>query len=740
MRFHFRALFRWRSAPRLLAIGATIALAAWLVPRRIEGLALVDGSHRWLADDQPIRRLVAWQPPAELTEVVTPRVPPDELTLPHWSNLGTTLYFTLRRAKGDWDLYRARRVDGRREGAVPLVELNTPSDEVGVSVSADGDELYLASNRPGGVGGFDLYVSRKSKAGWGLPQNLGKAINTAADELDPTLTPDGQRLFFTSDRGSSPAKTDLFIVRRPSLDSAWGEPAALRELNLAGSNERGGQVSPDGAFLYFSSDRPARRGEGTNFDLYRARLRVGEPAAGTSEIGNPENLGPDINTSADEVGAALSDGGFAMLVASNRPSDRLSDGDAPRWALYRSRAAEVERISSWDTGRWHALAAMWWKLLVIGAVVAAAVAVVRGRRVWLPEMAAMGRFFVAGLLLQGLVVGCMLLAPVGEQIAQRARTVRLRMTAMRVSDVEYGSHEPSQEEFERVADPPNVGAVAMPEVPRQVLPPPGMPVDDGQGVQALLTRLGGAQLPANASFHVPFVDSGGGLRGDHPGPTTMAHREPMAAPTPFEAIQSEPPGKQETPIETPLARPVELAGTAPEAAGPQRTPSGHGLVLELRVEPARFEPARAPTPLGSDSPTMPGATRAPLPRFAEPLVSPGEVTVPPGKPVIVNPFPLVEIQLAHAETGPAPRRVEMLLPQVPVVRAAIFEPAAIAEAGMKVTRATLVPRRDVRAAASPAGETVEDVKRADSDQACKATSWSRKRYRSGVGRRSGFPA
>jgi hypothetical protein len=58
--------------------------------------------------------------------------------------------------------------------------INSASDEIAASLSAEGDQIYFASNRPGGFGGIDLYVSKKQPTGtWSLPNNLGPAINTS---------------------------------------------------------------------------------------------------------------------------------------------------------------------------------------------------------------------------------------------------------------------------------------------------------------------------------------------------------------------------------------------------------------------------------------------------------------------------------------------------------------------------------------------------------------------------------
>ena len=99
-----------------------------------------------------------------------------------------------------YDLYRARLSDAGAAEAERLAELCTPFNEGAPCVSPAGDFLYLASDRPGGAGGFDIYRSRVRD---GTPQaatNLGEGVNTPANELDPGLAQLGFALYFSSDR------------------------------------------------------------------------------------------------------------------------------------------------------------------------------------------------------------------------------------------------------------------------------------------------------------------------------------------------------------------------------------------------------------------------------------------------------------------------------------------------------------------------------------------------------------
>jgi len=122
--------------------------------------------------------------------------------LPWLSADELTIYFASGPA-GDGDIFRATRA--RRSEwfspAEPVSELNTSSDEGGITVSADGREAIFMSNRPGGAGARDLYrVTRASATDPFGTAELLETIDTADNEIDPAFSPDGRELYFASNR------------------------------------------------------------------------------------------------------------------------------------------------------------------------------------------------------------------------------------------------------------------------------------------------------------------------------------------------------------------------------------------------------------------------------------------------------------------------------------------------------------------------------------------------------------
>ncbi|MCH8830095.1 MAG: PD40 domain-containing protein, partial [Planctomycetes bacterium] len=403
--------FRSRRGPVIVGTLLLIGLIVWLLPRRVDRVVPADGTASWDAENAPPRRQVVWKSPEEISNLLPDDSPSTRLATPRLTDGGATLYLTRRDENGRADIYRARLLDGRWQPAMPVAELNTAGDEIGPALSRDGQELFFYSNRPGGRGGFDLYVSSRKKNGWSVPRNLGDRVNTAADEYSPAISPDGKTLYFASNRTSETVDSqktaasrevwnatirtrrgkrtfDLFASRRDGGD--WRTPEPLARLNRKDSSEGTPYPSPDGAFLYFASDRKSRPGEKRNLDLYRARIVNGR-------IGRAENLGPRINTAAHETEPALSPEGFTLLFS----SDRFDGKDR----LFSSSAQEVFVEQEWDTSHLSVIPSFWWWTLAASLLVAVLLAVLTYRyRERMLEKVLPARFFFGSVLVNLLLL------------------------------------------------------------------------------------------------------------------------------------------------------------------------------------------------------------------------------------------------------------------------------------------------------------------------------------------------
>lgn len=148
--------------------------------------------------------------------------------------------------------------------------VNTEFWESAPSLSPDKRELYFSSNRPGGFGGKDIYVSRRLPNGkWSEPENLGEKINTAGDESCPFVHADNQTMYFTSNGLTGYGGDDLFLTRRQP-DGSWGSIENLGYPLNTTDNEGSLIVAADGKTAYYASDRADTRG---GLDLYSFEIR-----------------------------------------------------------------------------------------------------------------------------------------------------------------------------------------------------------------------------------------------------------------------------------------------------------------------------------------------------------------------------------------------------------------------------------------------------------------------------------
>jgi len=129
--------------------------------------------------------------------------------------------------------------------------INTKYYESHASVSSDGKKLYFTSNREGGIGELDLWVSEKDETGdWGVPVNLGGAVNTPYNEDTPFISRDGLTLTFSSEGHSSMGGYDIFISKQAA--GTWGNPANIGYPVSTTDDDLGFQPFDNGAFGYYS--------------------------------------------------------------------------------------------------------------------------------------------------------------------------------------------------------------------------------------------------------------------------------------------------------------------------------------------------------------------------------------------------------------------------------------------------------------------------------------------------------
>ncbi len=202
-----------------------------------------------------------------------------------------TLIFT--RFEGDEDLFVAQKEDNGWSTPRSLSsKINTDKNEGTCSISADGNTLvFTACHQKDGYGSCDLYISKKTGLNWQSPRNLGAVINSQSWESQPSLSADGHKLYFSSDRPKSIGGKDIWVSE---LDSSgeWTYPINLGETINTVFNEISPFIHSNNETLFFSSD--GREGMG-GFDLYISKLK-------NETWSVPVNLGYPINDFADQQG------------------------------------------------------------------------------------------------------------------------------------------------------------------------------------------------------------------------------------------------------------------------------------------------------------------------------------------------------------------------------------------------------------------------------------------------------
>lgn len=143
--------------------------------------------------------------------------------------------------------------------------INTAEWEGSCSISSDGRFLYFASERSGGLGGRDLYVSEKINGDWSPAVNLGPGINTPYNEDAPFIHPDGITLFFSSEGHKSIGGYDIMYSIKK--DNEWIEPVSMGIPLNTTEDDRFYVINAKGDRGYFSSNRGGAGGKGGQ-DIY----------------------------------------------------------------------------------------------------------------------------------------------------------------------------------------------------------------------------------------------------------------------------------------------------------------------------------------------------------------------------------------------------------------------------------------------------------------------------------------
>jgi len=211
-------------------------------------------------------------------------------------------------------------------------KINSTHSDFPASFSSDGLEMYFDSNRSGGKwDSFDIYVSRRPTTddAWGMPVELGPPISSSTVDACPIISRDGLSLYFSSlNRAGGYGSLDILVARRATVSDPWGEPENLGPTINTSQDDVASSISSDGLVLYTLRKAPPN-GPGNIYMSSRPTIN--------DAWGESVNLGPTVNSSYNDNYSCISADGLSLFFSSNRPGG-FGSGDI--WVTTRASISE----------------------------------------------------------------------------------------------------------------------------------------------------------------------------------------------------------------------------------------------------------------------------------------------------------------------------------------------------------------------------------------------------------------
>lgn len=298
---------------RLLALGALLQAC------RPDAEPLAPTARRLAVVTEDGPEWSAWSAPINLGPLVN--AASFDQSGPTLSKDGLSLYFASNREGGYgrndlWVAHRASRDDAWEEPQVLGPNINGAGDDFGPTFSTNGHWMYFSSDRAGGCGGQDLYVSYRQHTqddfDWQPAVNLGCAVNSPFTDWLPDLFDDsenGVTLYFSSNRPGGIGLLDTYASTQVE-DGSFGPAVLVPELSSTARDARP-VISRDGLELFIASDRAGGMGD---WDLW-----VSHRASTLDPWGTPVNVGASVNTAYFEAAPSVSADGTMLFFRSTRP-------------------------------------------------------------------------------------------------------------------------------------------------------------------------------------------------------------------------------------------------------------------------------------------------------------------------------------------------------------------------------------------------------------------------------------
>ena len=219
------------------------------------------------------------------------------------------------------DFYTSDLVDNIWQPSTPIKSINTIYNEGAQTISTDGKLLFFtACTRSDGIGSCDIYYSRFKDGSWSLPQNASEPVNSPAWESQPSISANGEILYFVSSRRGGKGGMDIWKCNLKGFSTGgtpiWGTPLNLGDSINTPGNEMSPFIHSDGKTLYFASDYWPGMG---GYDIFYSRQK------NDSVWSKPQNIGYPINSFKDEQGLVVDAAGKNAYYSSDRPGSRGMD-------------------------------------------------------------------------------------------------------------------------------------------------------------------------------------------------------------------------------------------------------------------------------------------------------------------------------------------------------------------------------------------------------------------------------
>ena len=227
----------------------------------------------------------SWQPASNLSNIVNSSSNERGPAVYQGTNL--EVYFSSDRAggQGNYDIWRTYNSGGVWHTPTVQTVLNSTSDDLQPYILASSPaKCYFASNRPGGFGGYDIWVSTYGSSNWTTPVNLGAGVNTSANELGPTMDTAATVLYFYSDRQGGWGNYDLYAAI--PTGGTWGNAENLGSPPNSPSAEYKPGTTSAASPVFFASDRSGGTG---GFDLWSTTW-MEEPGVAPASLGRIKAL------------------------------------------------------------------------------------------------------------------------------------------------------------------------------------------------------------------------------------------------------------------------------------------------------------------------------------------------------------------------------------------------------------------------------------------------------------------